>query len=102
MPRRLRADASAIARATGRPEAAFQAMAIFENLKTILKEAGVSVSALAKIVLYLKDFRDFIAFDTVCSHYLQGPKPSFSCVTIPSASPVPGARMCIEAIAVKE
>lgn len=102
LPKALRPDAAGFARATGRPEATFQAIAIFENFKAILKEAGASLSSVARMVLYLEDFDDFIAFDSICKHYFQGPKPSLACVTIPKVSPVPGIQICVEAIAVKE
>jgi enamine deaminase RidA (YjgF/YER057c/UK114 family) len=102
LPKALRFDAVGLARVNGRPEATCQAISIFENLKAILKEAGVSLSSMAKIVLYLDNFKDFIAFDSVCKHYCKGPKPSLACVMIPKVSPFPGARICIEAIAVKE
>ncbi len=102
LPKALRLDAVCLARVTGRPEATFQAIAIFENLKAILQEAGASLSSVARIALYLEDFQDFIAFDSVCKHYFGGPKPSLACITIPRVSPVPGTRMCVEAIAVKE
>ncbi|MDP7386862.1 MAG: RidA family protein, partial [Nitrospinota bacterium] len=102
LPQALRPVAAGLAQATGRPEATFQTAAIFENMKAILKEAGAALSAVAKIVLYLEDFGDFLAFDSVCRHYFPGDKPSLSCVSIPRVSPVPGTRLCVEAIAVKE
>ena len=102
LPQALRPNAASLVRATGRLEATLQAITIFENLKSILKEAGASLSSLSRIILYLEDFRDFIAFDSVCKQYCPGPKPALACITIPKVSPVPGAQICVEAIAVKE
>ena len=73
-----------------------------ELRRAILEEAGVSFSSLGRIILYLDDFADFIAFDAVCKHYIPAERPALACVQIPRAHPVPGARMCVEAIAVKE
>ena len=70
------------------------------DLKAIVREAGASLENVAKIVLYLEDFADLSAFDAVCKHYLPNTRPALSCVEIPRASPVPGTRMCVEAIAV--
>jgi enamine deaminase RidA (YjgF/YER057c/UK114 family) len=101
LPKPLRREASAIARTTGIPETTFQAVQIFENLKAILTEAGTSLEAIARIVLYLEDFRDFVAFDSVCRHYFDREKPSLVCVAIPRVHPIPRTRIAIEAIAVK-
>jgi enamine deaminase RidA (YjgF/YER057c/UK114 family) len=102
LPAELRGHAAAISRVTGRPGAVFQAVRIFENLKAVLSGAGASLESIARIALYLEDFRDFMAFDVVCRHYFRGEKPSLACVTIPRVHPVPGTRMAIEAIAVRE
>ena len=102
LPKEVRSTAAALVRATGRPAPACQAVAIFENLAAILKEAGASFSSLGRMILYLDDFADFIAFDAVCKHYIPAERPALACVQIPRAHPVPGARMCVEAIAVKE
>jgi 2-iminobutanoate/2-iminopropanoate deaminase len=102
LPKPLRREASIIARTTGIPEATFQAVQIFENLKAILAEAGAPLQSIARIVLYLENFQDFVAFDSVCRHYFEREKPSLVCVVIPKVHPVPGTRIAIEAIAVKE
>ncbi|MFT5393640.1 MAG: enamine deaminase RidA (YjgF/YER057c/UK114 family) [Gammaproteobacteria bacterium] len=69
-------------------------------MQKIAREAGLSLKNVARIVLYLEAFADFVAFDAVCKHYLPDNRPALSPVEIPRASPVPGARICIEAIAV--
>ena len=102
LPEALWAETAAIGRVTRRPEAACQAMRIFEDLRIILAESGLGLSALAKMTLYLEDFADFPAFDYACRHHLGDARPALACVAIPRVSPVPGARMCVEAIAVKE
>ncbi|MSP98866.1 MAG: hypothetical protein EXR29_16940 [Betaproteobacteria bacterium] len=102
LPQSLWREAAAIGRVTGRPAAACQAIRIFEDLNIILGELQLGLSALAKLTLHVEDFADFVAFDYVCRHYLRDDKPALSCIAIPRVSPVPGARMCVEAIAVKE
>jgi len=77
-------------------------MKIFEDLQAIAHEAGASLANIGKFTLYLEDFADFAAFDAVCKHFLPAERPALSCVAIPRASPVPGARLCVEAIGVIE
>lgn len=98
----LQSHATDLARSTQRPEATLQAMKIFEDLQAIAHEAGASLANIGKFTLYLEDFADFAAFDAVCKHFLPAERPALSCVAIPRASPVPGARLCVEAIGVIE
>ncbi len=102
VPKSLRPHAAGIARVTGRPEATFQTFVIFENVRAILREAGGGLPSLARLIVYLEDFRDFLAFDLVCRHYVPDQRPALSCVAIPRVSPVPGTRLCVEATAVIE
>lgn len=100
LPRAVRPHAAAVARMTGRPAATFQAFAIFERIGEILREVGRTRSAVGRVILYLQDGRDLIPFDLTCRHYLPDRRPAFSCVITPRVGPVPGARLCLEAIAV--
>ncbi len=102
VPKPVQAYAAGVARATARPEATFQAFGIFESLNAVLTEAGGGLASLARIVLYLEDFADFVAFDLVCRHYLPDRRPALSCIAIPRVSPIAGARLCVEATAVIE
>ncbi len=102
IPKPLRPHAAGIARVTGRPEATVQAFVIFENLSAILLEAGGALPSLARLIVYLEDFADFVPFDLVCRHYLPDRRPALSCIAIPRVSPIPGTRLCVEATAVIE
>jgi 2-iminobutanoate/2-iminopropanoate deaminase len=84
---------------TGRPAAVFQAFAIFERLAATLHEVGSPLSAVARIILYLRDLGDFVPFDLTCRHYLPEHRPALSCVVIPRVSPISGTRLCVEATA---
>jgi enamine deaminase RidA (YjgF/YER057c/UK114 family) len=99
LPDRIRPHAAAIARMTGRPAATYQAFAIFERLAATLEEVGRPLSAMARIVLYLREPGDFVPFDLACRHHLPDQRPALSCVVIPRVSPVPRARLCAEVIA---
>lgn len=96
------AQAAAIVRATGRQEATCQAFAAYERLRLILKEAGCDFRSVARLIVYLQDFADFVPVDLVTGVHFPDQKPALSCVTIPRVSPIPGTRICLEATAVKE
>jgi enamine deaminase RidA (YjgF/YER057c/UK114 family) len=102
LPRLIRPHAAAIARMTGRQAAVCQAFAIFERLAETLHAAGRPLSAVARIVLYVRDVGDFVSFDLTCRHYLPEQRPALSCVVIPRVSPIPGALLCVEATAVSD
>jgi 2-iminobutanoate/2-iminopropanoate deaminase len=100
LPPAIRSHAAAVARMTGRSAATAQAFAIFERIGAILGDVGRTWSAVARLILYVEDERDLIPFDLTCRHYCPDRRPAFSCVTVGRAGPVPGARLCLEAIAV--
>ena len=85
---------------TGRPAAASQAFAIFESLDQVLREAGSALEAVARLIVYVDDLADFLPFELASRQYLPIDRPALSCVVIPRVSPVPGARLCVEATAV--
>lgn len=102
LPKDVWQHAEALSRMTGRWKVIFQVFRIFENLKLILAEAGLSIKSVARMVIYLKDFGDFPSIDAVSRYYFESDTPSIACVKIPRVHPVPGTLMAIEAIAVKE
>jgi len=99
LPVEVRPYAAAVARMTGRPATTYQAFAIFERLAATVQEVGRPLSALARIVLYMRDADDFVPFDLACRHYLPDRRPALSCVVVPRVSPVLRARLCAEVIA---
>jgi enamine deaminase RidA (YjgF/YER057c/UK114 family) len=100
VPPPARPLAAAIARVTGRPVAASQACAILDRLDGGLAELGAGLERVTRLVAYMEDLRDFVALDLACRHYFPAGRPALSCVVLPRVSPVPGARVCVEATAV--
>ncbi|WP_195268792.1 RidA family protein [Eubacterium sp. 1001713B170207_170306_E7] len=76
-----------------------QAQTGFENLKTILTEAGVSFENVVKTTVFLTDMNDFAAVNAIYAKYFTGDYPARSCVQV--AALPKGASFEIEAIAVK-
>jgi len=52
------------------PGIAEQTMRVMENLKAILEAAGSSLAKVVKATVFLKDFNDFAAMNTVYGSYL--------------------------------
>ena len=63
-----------------------QAKTGFENLKTILTEAGVSFENVVKTTVFLTDMNDFAAVNDIYAQYFTGEYPARSCVQV--AAPV--------------
>ncbi len=76
-----------------------QAKTGFENLKTILTEAGVSVENVVKTTVFLTDMNDFAAVNDIYAQYFTADYPARSCVQV--AALPKGASFEIEAIAAK-
>lgn len=71
-----------------------------ENLKSIIEEAGYSLSDVVKTTVLLKDIGEFADMNAIYSEYFKEPYPArsaFQVVSLPK-----GGRVEIEAIAVKE
>lgn len=76
-----------------------QAETGFNNLKTILAEAGISFENVVKTTVFLTDMNDFAAVNDIYAKYFTGDYPARSCVQV--AALPKGASFEIEAIAVK-
>ncbi|ALU14374.1 reactive intermediate/imine deaminase [Eubacterium limosum] len=76
-----------------------QAKTGFENLKTILSEAGVSFENVVKTTVFLTDMNDFATVNDLYAQYFIGEYPARSCVQV--AALPKGASFEIEAIAAK-
>ena len=76
-----------------------QAKTGFENLKTILTEAGVSFENVVKTTVFLTDMNDFAAVNDIYAQYFTGEYPARSCVQV--AALPKGASFEIEAIVAK-
>lgn len=69
---------------------------VMKNISAVLKEAGSGLENVVKTTCYLKDIKDFTAFNEIYEKYFPN-KPARSCVEV-SALPK-GALVEIEAIA---
>ncbi|MBR2793317.1 MAG: RidA family protein [Solobacterium sp.] len=79
--------------------AAEQAVQVFDNIKEVLKEAGMSVKDVVKTTVFLTDLSEFAAVNAVYAEHFSEPFPARSCVEV-GALPK-GARIECEIIAVK-
>ena len=79
-------------------DAAAQARQVFENIKAILEEAGVSLDRVVKTTIFLANVDDFAAINAVYAEYFTG-EPARSTVAV-AALPGGGAKLQVDAIAV--
>jgi len=71
-----------------------------KNLAAVLKAAGSSLAEVVKTTLWLTDAADFAAVNAIYARHFGEPGPARS-TPIVRALPLPGARISIEAIAVR-
>lgn len=76
-----------------------QARQCMENIKNILAAAGLGMENVIKTTIFLTDFADFQAVNKVYASYFTGVLPARS--TMGNATLVPGAKVEIEAIALR-
>lgn len=77
---------------------AAKAARCLENVKAILKEAGLGFADVVKVTVYLTNMGDFAAVNEVYAKYFAAPYPARSCVAV-AALPL-GAPLEIEVTAV--
>lgn len=77
---------------------AMQTRRVFENLEAVCEAAGGSLSAIARVGIYLVDLNDFAAVNAAMAEYFSQPYPARS--TIGVAALPKGARVEIDAILV--
>jgi 2-iminobutanoate/2-iminopropanoate deaminase len=73
---------------------------VLENLRAVLVAGGADLSTVIKTTVFLKDMRDFQAFNTVYGEFFADPFPARSCVQV--AALPKDALVEIEAIAVRK
>ena len=78
------------------PEVGEQARQVFENVKTVLGEMGLSPADILKTTVFLTDLGDFGAVNEIYAAYFGPDYPARSCVQV-SALPM-GARIEMEAV----
>jgi len=71
----------------------------FENLRTVLEQAGASLESVVKLTVFLTDIGTLREFGRVRNEFLPGPPPASSALQV-TALAVPGMLVEVEAIAV--
>ncbi|HEY7965991.1 MAG TPA: RidA family protein [Solirubrobacteraceae bacterium] len=90
---------SAEGRLVGSGDFDAQARQVFENMRTVLEQAGADFSAVVKIVLYLTDIRNLADYERIAADYLPHPKPVGTALGV-AALAVPGMLIEVDATAV--
>lgn len=72
---------------------------VLTNLRAVLVAGGADLSTVVKTTVFLKDMRDFQAFNAVYAEFFQEPFPARSCVQV--AALPKDSRVEIEAVAVR-
>lgn len=80
-------------------DVAAQADRAMRNLSAVLDAAGLSLGDVVKTTVFLVDMADFAAFNEVYGRFMPDPPPARS--TVAAAALPKGARVEIEAIAVR-
>lgn len=73
---------------------------VLSNLRAVLLAGGADLSTVIKTTVFLKDMRDFQAFNAVYAEFFQEPFPARSCVQV--AALPKDALVEIEAVAVRK
>jgi len=72
---------------------------VLANLRAVLVAGGAELNTVVKTTVFLKDMRDFQAFNTVYAEFFKEPFPARSCVQV--ASLPKDSLVEIEAVAVR-
>jgi len=75
-----------------------QARQTFENLRTVLEDAGASFEAVVKVNVYLTDISTLRDFGRIKAEFIDGPQPASTAVQV-GALALPGMMIEVEAIA---
>lgn len=75
------------------------AQQVLENLRAVLVAGGAGMNSVLKTTVFLKDMRDFQAFNAVYAEFFTDPFPARSCVQV--AALPKDALVEIEAVAVR-
>ncbi|HEX6393554.1 MAG TPA: RidA family protein [Acidimicrobiales bacterium] len=76
-----------------------QARLAFENLKTVLEQAGVGFESVVKLTAYFTDVSNLRTFSRVRNEFISGDPPASTVVEV-AALALPGMTIEVEAIAV--
>jgi 2-iminobutanoate/2-iminopropanoate deaminase len=75
-----------------------QARQTFENLRTVLDQAGASFEDVVKVNVYLTDIANLREYSRVKGEYMPGPQPASTAIGVAGLA-LPGMMIEVEAIA---
>ena len=75
-----------------------QTRQVFENLRTVLGEAGASLEDVVKVNVYLTDMGNLRDFGRIKADYIPGPQPASTAIGV-TALALPGLMLEVEAVA---
>lgn len=75
-----------------------QTRQVFENLRTVLAEAGTSLDAIVKVTVYLTDMSMLRDYARIKAEYIGGDQPASTAIEVSSLA-LPGMLIEVEAIA---
>ena len=76
-----------------------QTRQVFENLKTVLEQAGAGLEAITKVTVFVTDVSKLREYARIKDEYISGPQPASTAVEVSSLA-LPGMLIEVEAIAV--
>ena len=95
------APISADGELVGENDFAAQVRQVFENLRTVLDEAGTGVEAVVKLTVYLTDMTRLREYTQIKAEYFRGEQPASTALGV-TALARPEMMVEVEAIAVAE
>lgn len=81
---------------------ALQTQQALENLQTQLNTHGLSLDAVVKTTIFLRNIDDFAAMNAVYENYFQVPRPARSCVAVASLPKITDTDLLVEIEAVAD
>jgi reactive intermediate/imine deaminase len=76
-----------------------QCRQVFENIRTVLDEAGATFDAIVKVTVYLPDITNLPIYRTVKAEFVTGRQPASTAIEVKGLA-FPGLMVEVEAIAV--
>jgi enamine deaminase RidA (YjgF/YER057c/UK114 family) len=76
-----------------------QTRQVFENLRTVLEQAGAGFESIVKLVVYVTDPTKLPEYGRVKAEYIPGPQPASTAVGVASLA-LPGMMIEVDATAV--
>lgn len=85
----------------GESDITLQTKKTFQNIKSLLEQAGATIDDIVKVTVFLKDPKDYEEMNKIRAEYFPKDPPASSAVAIKDFM-MPGLLVEIEAIAIKD